>query len=520
VSVQQQEERTVNTSHSVRLRRYGALAAAILLAAACGRQEPPQAPEEAAEPAAAVTETAAAKVPVTTSSAAARALYDQGQALFDDLRFTEANQRFKEAVTEDPDLAMGHLMVAQTALTAAEFFDAVGKAKALSGSVSEGERLIIESLVAASENDQDTQLAALRNLVKAYPKDERTHARLAQFYIGQQDYNEAVKHFGHATQINPQFAPGYNALGYAYRNLGDFDNAKTAFEKYIELVPDEPNPYDSYAELLMESGDYDASIENYRKALQRDPAFGASYAGLATNYSLKGDRESALEASDDMLSVARNFAERQAAMFQAVLANVYAGDLEAAEAMCGTMLAEAEVRGNHAAMGNIHEYMGDMTLDAGDAAKAEEHYAEALEHRLQADINEANKEFARRAYTFKTALAAMVAGDKEAAAARTAEYKAAAEVQGTTFEKRRIHELEGFLAMLNEDYAGTAEHLGQADQTNPVVLYWAAEAHRELGDVDAARALAERAANRNTLSPLLPLVRGEALELRADLDAA
>ena len=28
--------------------------------------------------------------------------------------------------------------------------------------------------------------------------------------------------------------------------------SEKAFEKYIELIPDDPNPYDSYAELLMQ----------------------------------------------------------------------------------------------------------------------------------------------------------------------------------------------------------------------------------------------------------------------------
>ena len=70
--------------------------------------------------------------------------------------------------------------------------------------------------------------------------------------------------------------------------------------------------------------------------------------------------------------------------------------------------------------------------------------------------------------------------------------------------------------MLNEDMQGTVDHLAQASQTNPVVLYWSAEAYKALGDVEKARDLANRAANRNTLSAFLPFVRNEALELLAD----
>ena len=76
-----------------------------------------------------------------------------------------------------------------------------------------------------------------------------------------------------ATEINPKFSPAYNSLGYAYRPLEKYAEAETAFKKYIELIPDDPNPYDSYAELLMKTGRFDESIAQYRKALSVDQHF-------------------------------------------------------------------------------------------------------------------------------------------------------------------------------------------------------------------------------------------------------
>ena len=494
--------------------RLGVLSIAAMLVVACGRSDGPDAPG-AAPPGA-----DGAAVPVTTNSDEARAHYEAGQELFDELKFTEAHAAFVQAVDADPDFAMGHSMVATTALSAAEFFDEVAKAEALKDQVSEGERLIIEAQAAGAQNDQATQLAKLKALVKAYPKDERTHSRLGIFLFGQQDFTEAAKHFGHSTQINPDFAPAYNMLGYANRQLGKLDEAKAAFERYIELIPDEPNPHDSYAELLMETGDYDGAIEHYRMALEKDEYFGSAYAGASTAHALKGDIDDALVAAEQMLAAARTFNERQAALLQTTRVHLVAGNLDAAMAAAKKRLAEAEVKGDHAVIGDIHEYMGDMTLDAGDGAGAETHYDAALEHRLLADINDANKAAARRAHVFKTAICAMVDGKNELATERTAEYVAAASEHGTAFEKRRIHELQGFLAMLNEDTAGTAEHLAQASQTNPVVLFWAAMAHRDLGNLERAKELADQAANRNTLSNLLPLVRSEAQDLLDELAAA
>lgn len=501
------KERTVNTFIHHHARRAVAVSVVLLLVA-CGQQD---------EAATAVS--GAEKVPVTTSSARAMELYEKGRALLDDLHFFEAHELFLQAVDEDPQFAMGHFMVASTSLTAAEFFDAVARADESAAGASPGEQLYIRALVAAAENDQDAQRQALTELVGMFPRDERTHMQLGNFLNGQQDFAGAAEHFTHATQVNPDFAGGYNSLGYAKRSLEDFDGAKAAFAKYVELIPDEANPHDSYAELLMETGDYESSIEHYRKSLSIDPHFGASYAGIAINESLRGRPDLAQEAADQMLAAARNFAERQAALFQSVTAHLYAGDIEAAMEVCDTMLAEATVQGDHAAMGGIHEYMGDVMLVAGDAAKAEEHFAAALESRQRADINDANKAQARRTHLYKTAIAAMIGDDGEAATARAAEFTAAAEADGTAFERRRIHELAGYLAMYDEDMEGAAKHLAQASQLNPVVLYWSAVVNAELGNTDKAADLAFRAANRNTLSPNLPFFRADAQKLLADLNA-
>ncbi len=447
----------------LRILRPLAVCVATLLIAACGRQDQPAAEVDTGD----VVEPTA-KVSITTSSDQARELYLRGRALLDDLHVTEANEVFAQAVQADDGFAMSYFMLAQSAQSAAEFFDATGKADEFSGGVSEGEKLYIRALVAASKNDQAGQLDALKQLVAMYPQDERTHTQLGNYLNGQQDFAGAIAHYGHAIAINPNFASAYNSLGYAYRSAEDFDGAKGAFAKYVELIPGEANPYDSYAELLMEMGNYDESIENYHKALDADPNFLASYAGISVNQSLKG---------------------------------------------------EAELEGNHATLGGVSEYMGDIMLVAGEAANAEEHFNAALDHRLRAGFNDANQAQAKRTHLFKTAIAAMMGGDRESAASRTAEYNAAAELNGTAFERRRIHELSAYLAMNIEENESAAGHFERANQLDPIVLYWSAVIHTELGNTEQAVDLATRAANRNTLSGNLPFFRSDAQELLAKLTA-
>jgi tetratricopeptide (TPR) repeat protein len=158
--------------------------------------------------------------------------------------------------------------------------------------------------------------------------------------------------------------------------------------------------------------------------------------------------------------------------------------------------------------------MGDIVAVSGDAAKAMEYYESALSHRQMADINEANKAQAGRTHLYKSAIAAMINEDMQIARSRAAEYYAAAEADGTAFERRRIHELAGYLA---EDSETAVNELSQASQLDPIVLYWFAVAQKDLGNKGQAIDLATRAANRNTLSPNLPFFRDEALQLLDEL---
>ena len=490
--------------------------AGLLLVSACGQKQ--EATTPAAQPVAKAAKAAmSGEIPITTSSEEARALFLEGRALLENLYRTEAFEKFVAATAADPGFATAHVLAATTAPSTGEFFDAIGKAKAAAANASEGEQLLIQAWVALSENDQNAQGSALKKLLAMYPQDPRAHAWLGNFLNGQQDFAGAAEHFGHSTELAPEWAPAYNSLGYAYRSLDQLDKAKAAFEKYVELLPTEPNPQDSLAELLMEMGDYEGSIQHYQMALASDPNFASAYAGVSVNYSLMGDADKAQEAAGKMLAAARNQAEEQNAMYLAMVAAIFAGDNEAAVQIGEQIAAKAEAAGDLSAAAGAQQYIGDVMLNSDESAGAAAHYGFAMELQQRANINDANKAQARRAYLFKMAIAAMVAEDFDTAGERTIKYTAAVKENGTAFERRRAHELMGYMSMINDDMEAGLEHLAQANQQNPHVLYWSAVAHNSLGNKDKAIELVTRAANRNTLSPNLPFVRAKALEALVSL---
>ena len=185
------------------------------------------------------------KIPITTNSKEAKDLYLKGLSLADRFRTNESIEYFEKAIDIDSEFAMAYLNLAFVHPTPSEFFPDFNKAVSLKQNVSEGEKLWIEATEAAVNNRQQTQIDILKKLVRLYPKDERAFTNLANSYFGQQDYTNAIKYYLEAMDINPEFSPIYNLLGYSYRFLKNYSEAEVMFKKYIELIPNDPNPYDS-----------------------------------------------------------------------------------------------------------------------------------------------------------------------------------------------------------------------------------------------------------------------------------
>ena len=270
----------MKAASSIRVLAYAALLAA---ATSIACQQPGEEPGISA----------VAEIPISTSSAEAREAFIEGRDLNERLLRADANEYFDRALELDPEFAWAHLLAGFTGSTNQEFFDSLAKAMAFVDQVSEGERLLILAAQAGVNGEPEAQLGHLTQLVELYPADKRAHNALGGLHFGRQEYQEAIAHYQNALELDPEYSAPYNQMGYAHRFLGDFDAAEAAFRRYIELIPDDPNPYDSYAELLMKTGRFEESIENYRRALEADDNFIASYSGIAHNQAFLGEGDAA-----------------------------------------------------------------------------------------------------------------------------------------------------------------------------------------------------------------------------------
>jgi tetratricopeptide (TPR) repeat protein len=443
------------------------------------------------------------KIPLTTKSEEGRKLYDKGLALSDQLRPHDARQLFQQAAAKDPDFAMAHYELALNSPTPKEFRAHLDQAVALADKASEGERLLILSLQSGADAQPTKALEYAREAATKYPEDARAHTAVGNsYYFGHQDYEKAREELQKAIEVDPSFSPAYNMLGYSHSFLGNYPEAETAFKKYIELVPDDPNPYDSYAELLMKTGRFDESIAQYRKALSIDPHFIGSHFGIASDLTFQGKHGQALAETQKMERAGRNDGDRRFAMFTRTVVLVDQGKTdEALKEMQRQYDLGARI-GDTAAMAGDLVSMGDILLNAGRPDEAKKRYDQALGIQEKSGLSSEVKEDAKLGHHYDVARVTLAKNDLQTAKSEAETYLNGGKEKENPARIRQAHELEGRIALKEKKYDEAIDHLGQANQKDPYVLYVIALAYQGKGDQNKASEMFKQAAESYSLPTL------------------
>jgi tetratricopeptide (TPR) repeat protein len=451
---------------------------------------------------AAATIANAGAIPLSSASDEARRLYLEGRSLSEQLRAHDGRKLFEQAAAKDPTFAMAHYQLAANSATAKDFFSHLKEASALADRASEGERLMILALEAGGNANPAKALEYQQELVAKYPNDERARFLLGGGWFGQQEYGKAIEQYQKAVELNPSYSPAYNILGYAYRNVEKYPEAEAAFKKYIELIPGDPNPYDSYAELLMKTGRFDESITQYRKALSVNENFTPSKVGIATNLMLQGKHTAGAKEMDALYRAARDDADRRNALFTKGVIFVDAGKTDAALAEIDKEYWLDAKLGDSANMSGDAQLLGNILLDAGRTDAAAKKFWQALDVVEKSSLSDEVKQDTRLGGRYNDARIALAKGDIPKAKTEAQAYEEGAVARKNTFRVRQGHELMGSISMAEKQYDAALAHFAQANQQDPQVIYWTALAHQAKGNAVRAKELAAKAANAN----VLPLV--------------
>src|ERR1700676_4221414 len=143
-----------------------------------------------------------------------------------------------------------------------------------------------------------------------YPHDKHLLSLAGNWLMGENGNDQAQRFFEKALTIDKNYPAALNDLAYVDARDRRFAKAFAAMDRYVALLPQEPNPQDSYGELRRMAGNFEGSVEHYRAALKIDPDFVTSQLGLGDTYALMGNQEQARIEYDKAIRFAQNEADR------------------------------------------------------------------------------------------------------------------------------------------------------------------------------------------------------------------
>lgn len=266
-------------------------------------------------------------LPLSTHSEDARKFVELALDKYENDLLDDSLVLAHHSVEKDPQFPLGFALVSFIARRTAPDRPALQRAQQLLPRATPEEHLLVQWMTNVQQSNLLPAISSMNDLLQAFPTDKHVLYLTSEWLFSQQESDRARKMLESVIKLDPQFAPAFNSLGYAYISDGNPDPAKAlaALQRYAELQPGSPNPEDSLGEVSRFAGDDRASLEHYRAALQIDPLFFTSQLGLGDTLTLMGDFSDAREEYDRAIYASENPRDTFHARFQKALVYFWEG---------------------------------------------------------------------------------------------------------------------------------------------------------------------------------------------------
>ncbi len=143
-------------------------------------------------------------------------------------------------------------------------------------------------------NDMQKAEGELKTAIKLDPSSEEAVTTLAMLYTDEGDTGHALKVLS-SIPDSARSAKLYSALGAAYEQRKDYKDAIDAYKHAIVLDRDNLDAIRGLAENLLNDGQLDAALEQYKVIADSNPEDAQTYVRIAEIYRRQGKYDQALE---------------------------------------------------------------------------------------------------------------------------------------------------------------------------------------------------------------------------------
>jgi len=406
-------------------------------------------------------------LPVTTSSEKARALYVKGMEDYENLYLERCNEDWRAAVKEDPNLAVAWAWIAFNSGNPEEVSAARAKAKEIAPKLTPGEQLMIAWIAKVQEGDFLGGITAMNDMLEMYPRDKHLYYLAGNWLMGENGNDQAKRFMEKALAIDKTFPAALNDLAYVEARERQFDKAFAAMDRYVALLPKEPNPQDSYGELKRMAGDFDSALAHYQAALRMDPDFVSSQLGLGDTYALMGNQEQARIEYNKAIRYAHNEADRLTYGMQKAMTYVRDGNYAEADKQFQEIAETAHAKDQDLQEAQALRHMAEYQADDNVALKHLKLAEESLSHRSTISAGDRDEELSR--ILRNRVVHAARSGNQALADKSLQQLEALANGSRNRVIQSSYQGAAGTLLMDQKKYEEAIAHL-EEDQDNPFTL--------------------------------------------------
>jgi tetratricopeptide (TPR) repeat protein len=408
-----------------------------------------------------------ASLAITTSSAKARELYVKGMEDYENLYLERCNNEWRAAVIEDPNFALAWAWIAFNSGNPQEVSEARNHAKDLAAKTTPGEQLMVAWIVKVQEGDFLGGITAMNDMLQLHPRDKHLLYLAGNWLMAENGNDQARRFFEKALAIDKNFPAALNDLAYVQARERQFDKAFEAMDRYVAMLPKEPNPQDSFGELKRMAGDFESSLAHYRAALKIDPDFVTSQLGLGDTYALMGNQEQARIEYDKAIRFAHNEAERLTYGMQKAMTYVREGNYAEADKQFQQIAETAHAKNQDLQEAQALRHMAEYQADGNIAVKHLKLAEEALSHRSTISISDRDEELSR--ILRNRAVHAAQAGNQAVAEKSLQQLEGMANGSRNRVIQSSYQGAAGTLLMDQKKYEDAIAHL-EEDQDNPFTM--------------------------------------------------
>jgi predicted Zn-dependent protease len=467
----------------------------LLAVPVCAQQPPPARMEETSARSASAPAPAIAPMPhkvlfgtlpVATRSDDARKLLETAIDQYENVLLDQATSTARRATAKDPHFALAFALWSYAASHTQPNPQALQRAKALASSATPDERLLINWMVDVEQGDLLPAIGAMNDLLARFPNDKHILYLTAEWLYFQQDYDRAREMLSKVTQIDPNFPPALNMLGYAYVETGipDPQKAIACLKRYAAVQPNQPNPQDSLGEVSRLVGDDEGSLEHFTAALRIITNFFSSQVGLGDTYTLMGNYPRARAEYDKAHQIATNPRDRFHADFQKALVYFWEASPEQGRKALDALLIEA--RSQKEPYAQFEVGFGSAALSANLASEILKlRDLEALFQNPVPGMGEADRAQSLSTILREEVRAASLSGVADVQQASIAKLERAAALSRNLIIEDSYDSARGYFLLAQGDAANAADELA-GDPHSPLAIQALAVAADKTGDSPTA----------------------------------